>query len=51
MERLRAKAACHFPLAPRRSRDDTSENMVERKTRRGVKEDLCQNNVPPGCII
>ena len=51
MERPRAEAACHFPLALQRSSDDTSESMVERRSRGGVEEDVCQNNVPPGCII
>lgn len=48
---LGAEAARHFPLALRRSSDDTSESMVERRSRGGEEEDACQNNVPPGRII
>lgn len=32
-------------------RSDTSGSMVEKRSRGGVEEDVCQNNVPPGCII
>ena len=51
MERLWAEAERHFPLALQRSGDGTSESMVERRAKGGVGEDVCQNNVPPGCII
>lgn len=51
MERPQAEAARHFPLALQRSSDDTSKSMVERRSKGGVEEDVCQNNVPLGCII
>ncbi len=51
METPQAQAACHFPLAPQRSSDDTSESTVERRSLGGEEEDACQNNVPPGRII
>lgn len=48
---LRLRLARHFPLAPQHSSDGTSESMLERRSSGGKEEDVCQNNVPPGCII
>lgn len=51
MAKPRAEAARHFPLALQQSSDDTSESVAERRSRGGEEEDVCQNNVPPGCLI
>ena len=51
MERPWAETEHRFPLALQQRSDDTSESMVERRSRGGVEEDVCQNNVPPGSII
>lgn len=51
MDGPRAETARHFPLALQRSGVGTSESMLERRSSGGKEEDVCQNNVPPGCIM
>lgn len=51
MEGLQAEAGCHFPSALQPCGGGSGERTLERRSCRDEEEDVCQNNVPPGCII